>query len=98
MKPRTTQPDDATGAIMGMQDFSLVLGGPLFQLLRRTHLSDGALMLLRRRIITIVLMLWLPLLVLSALEGQLLPGTATVPFLLDMEFHIRFLVALPCPC
>lgn len=95
MKPRTTQPDDATGAIMGMQDFSLVLGGPLFQLLRRTHLSDGALMLLRRRIITIVLMLWLPLLVLSALEGQLLPGTATVPFLLDMEFHIRFLVALP---
>ena len=28
--------------IMGRTDFSLVLGGPLFQLLRRAHLSDDA--------------------------------------------------------
>ena len=32
-------------------DFSLVLGGPLFQLLRRAHLSDDALLLQRRRIV-----------------------------------------------
>ena len=35
------------------QDFSLVLGGPLFQLLRRAHLTDDALELVRQRIIVI---------------------------------------------
>lgn len=76
-------------------DFSLVLGGPLFQLLRRWHLSDDALELVRLRIIVIALFAWLPLLLLSALEGQALGGSAAVPFLLDVETHVRFLVALP---
>ena len=40
-------------------------------------------------------MSWLPLLVLSALEGHLLEGSAAVPFLFDVEVHIRHLVALP---
>lgn len=76
-------------------DFSLVLGGPLYQLLRRTHLSDDALMLQRRRIIVISLLAWLPLLVLSALGGHLLGGDASVPFLMDVEVHVRFLFAMP---
>ena len=76
-------------------DFSLVLGGPLFQLLRRSHLSGDALELMRRRIIIIPLLAWLPLLVLSALEGRALGGNVAVPFLLDVEAHARFLVALP---
>src|SRR5262245_39246883 len=76
-------------------DFSLVLGGPLFQLLRRSHLSGDALELMRRRLIVIPLLAWLPLLVLSALEGHALDGTVAVPFLLDVEAHVRFLVALP---
>ena len=45
------------------RDFSLVLGGLLFQLLRRSHLSDDALERLRQRIIVIALLAWLPLLV-----------------------------------
>jgi hypothetical protein len=77
------------------QDFSLVLGGPLFQLLRRSHLSDDALELVRRRIIVISLLAWLPLLALSALEGQALGGRVAVPFLMDVEAHARFLLALP---
>ena len=52
-------------------DFSLVLGGPLFQLLLRAHLSDDALMLVRQRILFISLFAWLPLLVLAGLEGHL---------------------------
>ncbi len=76
-------------------DFSLVLGGPLFQLLRRTHLADDALLLVRQRIIVISLLAWLPLLLLSALEGNLWGGGTSVPFLFDIEVHIRFLVALP---
>jgi hypothetical protein len=77
------------------QDFSLVLGGPLFQLLRRTHLAGDALELLRQRILLISLVAWLPLLVLSLAEGQALGGRAAVPFLLDVEVHVRFLIALP---
>lgn len=76
-------------------DFSLVLGGPLFQLLRRTHLSDDALMMVRQRIIVISLLAWLPLLLLSVLQGQVLGGGESVPFLLDVDVHVRFLVAMP---
>ena len=72
------------------QDFSLVLGGPLFQLLRRSHLSDNALELVRRRLLVISLIAWLPLLVLSLVEGKALGGRAAVPFLLDVEVHVRF--------
>ena len=95
MQTRTSDPSDGLNLLRNPPDFSLVLGGPLFQLLRRAHLSDDALMLVRQRIIVIALLAWLPLLVLSALEGQLLGGSAAVPFLLDLEVHIRFLVALP---
>ncbi len=77
------------------QDFSLVLGGPLFQLLRRSHLSGDALELLKQRVLAISLLAWLPLLALSVLEGQALGGRAAVPFLLDVEVHVRFLIALP---
>ncbi len=76
-------------------DFSLVVGGPLFQLLRRAHLSDDAMLLARRRIIVVSLVCWLPLLLLAALEGHLLKGSVVVPFLFDWEVHIRYLVALP---
>ena len=76
-------------------NFSLVLGGPLYQLLRRAHLSDDTLHMLRKRIVTIAAIAWLPLLVLSALEGRLLPGSVPLPFAYDLEVHIRFLVALP---
>jgi hypothetical protein len=77
------------------QDFSLVLGGPLFQLLRRSHLAGGELEFLLQRVLVISLLAWLPLLLFSVLEGQALGGGAAVPFLLDVEVHIRFLVALP---
>jgi len=81
--------------LQNRQDFSLVLGGPLFQLLRRAHLSDDALLLVRQRIIFLSLLAWLPLLLLSALEGSLLGNGGTVPFLKDIEVHLRFLVAVP---
>ncbi len=76
-------------------DFSLVLGGPLYQLFRRAHLSGDALDLLRRRVVVLALLPWLPLAVLAALEGRFLPGTVAVPFLLDVEVHVRYLLAVP---
>lgn len=76
-------------------DFSLVLGGPLYQLVRRAHLSGDALELLRRRVIVISLFAWLPLLILSILGGRAWGDAVTVPFLVDIEVHVRFLLALP---
>jgi hypothetical protein len=77
------------------ENFSLVLGGPIYQLLRRSHLTDDALGHVQQRIIVISLFCWLPLLVLSALEGNVLGGRAAVPFLLDVEVYTRFLLATP---
>ena len=90
--PRNTANDDLPFA---PADFSLVLGGPLFQLLRRAHLTDDALMLQRRRIVVISLIAWLPLLLLAALGGELIGGRVAVPFLMDVDVHVRFLVAMP---
>jgi hypothetical protein len=76
-------------------DFSLVLGGPLYQLFRRAHLSGDTLQLLHRRMLIISAVAWLPLLLLSALAGDALGGAATIPFFYDIEAHVRFLVVLP---
>jgi hypothetical protein len=76
-------------------DFSLVLGGPLYQLFARAHLSGTALELLARRVIVISLFAWLPLAILSILGGRAWGDAVRVPFLVDLEAHARFLLALP---
>lgn len=76
-------------------DFSVVLGGPLYQLIRRAHLAGDALQLWRRRILVFSLIAWLPLLILSMLGGRAWGAAVRVPFLLDIEVHARFLLTLP---
>ncbi len=77
------------------EDFSLVLGGPLFQLWQGVRLSGAHLELLRRRIIAMALATWIPPLVLSVMEGHAWGGPLALPYLLDVQQHLRFLVALP---
>ena len=77
------------------ESFSLVVDGPLFQLLRRAHLSGDALEGLPKRIVVFALLTWLPLVALSAVDGHMSGGRVNVPFLRDFDAHIRFLVALP---
>ena len=76
-------------------DFSLVLGGPLYQLLRRSHLSGDTLELLHRRVLVLTLVTWGPLLLLSIVEGAAWGGGVTLTFLHDVGLHARLLVALP---
>lgn len=76
------------------QEFSPALGGPLFQLYLRAHLSGSALELLRRRLLVIPLFAWTPLFILAALGDRAFSGVR-IPFLNDVEAHTRFLVALP---
>jgi hypothetical protein len=75
-------------------DFSLVLGGPLFQMFRRSHLTGPALELLRRRVIFFWFLCWVPLAILALAEGHLLGG-AKLSFLRDVETQVRFLISLP---
>lgn len=75
-------------------EFSLVLGGPLYQLYRKAHLSGPTLELLYRRVVVISLLAWLPLLILSLIEAHSQFGLK-IPFVRDVEAHARFLLALP---
>jgi hypothetical protein len=75
-------------------DFSLVTGGPLFQMYVRAHLVVDPLKLLYRRIIVITAIAWVPLLFLS-LRDLFSGRVVEVSFLRDVEVYARFLVALP---
>jgi len=98
MEPSTSQrnPEALPETYHGSEpeDFSLVLGGPLFQLLRKAHLEGDALELLHRRIVACIVLTWLPLLILCMSGGDL-GGGGRVSFFRDIEVHARFLVALP---
>ena len=85
---------DAQG-VPDAYDFSVVLGGPLFQFVRKAHLAGSAGELVLRRMITIAMVAWLPLLILSVLSGRAWGTAVKVPFLADVEVHVRFLLALP---
>ncbi len=76
-------------------NLSLVLGGPLFQLLIRARLCTDTLGLVRRRVIVFSLFAWMPLLLLSYFPGEWAEGDIKVPFLYDFEVHTRFLLSLP---
>jgi hypothetical protein len=42
-----------------------------------------------------MLFTWLPLLLFALVEGHALSGAINIPFLYDIEAHVRFLIALP---
>jgi hypothetical protein len=77
------------------EDFSLVLGGPLYQLLRRSRLAGDALQLLHRRVILLVVVAWLPLVLLSIAAGSAWGGEVQLTFFRDAEIHVRLLLVLP---
>lgn len=95
MSSPRSESTDPWRSVQPIQDFSLVLGGPLFQILRRAHLSDEGLRLAVRRVLAIPLLAWLPLLLLAALDGTAVGGATSLPFIRDLEVHVRFFVALP---
>jgi hypothetical protein len=90
---KAATPAEDTG--QSSPEFSLVLGGPLFQLLRRTRLSGDGLELLLRRVIILSAATWVPLLFLTSVSGQAVGGSVAIPFIEDVEVHVRLLVALP---
>jgi hypothetical protein len=78
----------------GETDFSLVFGGPLYQLYLRTGLALPTLELVPRRVLVFVLICWFPPFALSLFTGRL-TGGVSIPFLFDAEVQIRCLIAIP---
>jgi hypothetical protein len=82
------------GPLQEPPNFSLVLGGPLYRMLRRSHLAGSRPQLLRRLAAISILLCWVPLALLSLAQGHFLGGVK-LSFLRDIETHVRFLVSLP---
>ena len=79
----TRETTDATVVSLdALSNFSLVAGGPVYRLLRRTHLSGDELQWTGRRTILLALLAWLPLLLLSMVEGRAWGGSVvSIPFI-----------------
>jgi len=89
-KPLDTRPTAAPQA----PDFSLVLGGPLYQIYLRSRLVRPPADLVGRRIIAFIVVAWLPLVVLTLASGSAFGGVQ-LPFAADLAAHVRLLLALP---
>jgi hypothetical protein len=76
------------------EDFSLVLGGPLYQLLLRSRFIQPPFGNLGSWIGVITAVAWLPLVLLTIFFGRF-AGGVKVPFLYDLDVHARLLFALP---
>jgi hypothetical protein len=77
-----------------MDAIPLFDGGPTHRLMLRLHLLKSRVPQIVRGAALLSVAAWLPLLVLSAVEGHLTSGVQ-IPFLLDFGVHARFLFSLP---
>lgn len=96
-KPPSAQDADARVEEMKSQarNFSIVVGGPVYDFLVRTRLIRLGLPNVFRRIVAFVLVTWIPLLFLSARQGVAIGHQVTIPLLYDFATYARFLLALP---
>lgn len=78
-----------------VHDFSIAIGGPIYDFLFSRGYLRFALPNLLRRILFIVALTWLPLLLLSLKDGLAFGHRVIIPFLVDLSVYGRFLVGLP---
>ena len=96
-------PVEAAPIIKGQQenaetpgaDFSIIVGGPIYDFLLRYRRVQRRLPNILRRLAVLVAITWLPLLLLSVWDGIAFGNNVRVPFLYDFSVYGRFLVALP---
>ena len=78
-----------------IQNFSIVLGGPTYDLLLRMGLLRFSLPNVLRRMAALVALTWLPLLLLSLREGLAFGHQVRIPLLYDLATYGRFMLCLP---
>jgi hypothetical protein len=86
---------DSITAPVALPPLSLVAGGPAHRLQRRLGLIDRESPRVWRRVMLAILLTWVPLLILSALQGMATGQLVAVPFLHDFAAYARYLVAIP---
>jgi hypothetical protein len=91
-RPRANERGVTASAV---RDFSITIGGPIYDFLLSRGRLRFALPNLVRRILFVVALMWLPLLLLSLKDGVALGHRVTIPFLFDLSVYGRFLVGLP---
>lgn len=79
---------DASSAL---PDFSLMRGGPFYRTERQLHLDSPQRTSVLWRTLTLALLAWLPLVILSLREG----GTALRSLFAGLQVHAQLLLALP---
>jgi hypothetical protein len=77
------------------ENFSITNGGPLHWLLVLLGHAGDERRLVLRRALTAVLIAWLPLLLLSLMQGLAWGRQIEIPFLRDFAVNVRLLVAVP---
>ena len=88
-------PDAQQAAESAARNFSIVVGGPLYDLLLHFRLVHQSFPNGSRRIVVVVATTWLPLLLLSLKDGLAFGNHVRVPFLYDFSMYGRFLLCLP---
>jgi len=75
--------------------FLLMEGGPLYRIEKRLGLIRAHTGLTKRRAVFAAALTWLPLFILSALQGRAFGHSVPVSFLRDFSTYSRFLLAIP---
>jgi hypothetical protein len=75
--------------------FALMEGGPLFVIERRVGLIRKNAPTAKRRATVAAAITWVPLLILSALQGRAIGHSVPISFARDISAHCRFLLAVP---
>jgi hypothetical protein len=75
--------------------FLLTEGGPTHQIEKRLGLIRSNSPFIQRRTFLSILVTWVPLLILSALQGTAVGHLVAISFLRDFAVHARFLLAVP---
>jgi len=91
METKVAEPLVSTAA----EKVSFIFGGPLHRLQVRFGWAEQERSRVARRALFAMALCWLPLLVLSALQGLAYNRQIQIPFLFDLAVSVRFLIAMP---
>jgi len=78
-----------------VKDFSIIMGGPVYNLVRRSRFVRQAVQNVSRKVAVVLAVTWLPLLLLSLKDGLAFGHLVRIPFLYDFTVYGRLLIGIP---
>ncbi|HQG32445.1 MAG TPA: hypothetical protein PLA83_11010 [Deltaproteobacteria bacterium] len=79
----------------GKSSFTLFTNDPLVRLMKRFHPAMQGMPFFLMNVLTVWLITWIPLLLLTLIQGRAAAGDIDIPFLSDFFTHTRFLFVAP---